>query len=607
MTITALFDTSYYTGGTTTSDVPSIYPVAINGRPYMLDTTPETFYVRWNHETIQFLRQQSDTSNAPAENSLNPQGYWRRAQDSWHHGAGQAYRDRDSQADTYRFRTSKGVDVWTRYQIGLLPTTTQKKSASNSNLYCVVAGSRIYFVDGANLYYSTDLSSWTAVTGYSGTTISSICSDGFTVYFSDGANIWTTNTSTGAATSADTKDATLLRYVKGRLMAAVGNHLYNIPTLGSAATLDYAHQSSAFTWVDCAEGNSVIYAAGYVGDKSSIYRTAIKADGTALDIPVVAGTLPDGEIVRAIRGYLGFLWIGTDKGVRFCEADASGNLTVGPIIATGAAVKAFEPQSNFMWFGMSNYDATSTGLGRMDLTTFVNTDQPAYASDLMVTGQGEVTSAATFTNLRVMTVSGLGIYAESTSLVSSGTIESGQIGYGLPDSKISAFLDVKSSALAGASYSAALSVDGGTYSTVGTTSTSGSTGSSFPTNQDEGNLFEVRLTLTAGGGTGPTITRWTLKSLPTSSDGPAEILHLPLLLANPLNIRDKEYACDVQTELNNISSLRATRQIVTCQVLDTSYTGIVLDFKFFPYGLTDESDGSWGMKGTCLVDFQRIG
>jgi hypothetical protein len=353
--ITALFDAPYFTGGSTTSLVPSVYPVALNGRPYMIDEKPESFYALWNIETITLLRQQSDQSSAPAEGSLNPQGLWRRAQDSWHHGAGQRYRDRDSDVDDkYRFWSSKGIDPWTRYTISPLNDTAQKKTSTNTNLYCVVAGTRIYFADGSTLYYSTDMSTWSTVSSYTGSTITSICSDGYTVYFTDGANIWTTNTATTSATSADTHDATLLRYVKGRLMAAVGNTLYNIPTLGSAATMTFAHPSGQFTWVDCAEGNAVIYAAGYVGDKSTIYRTQIKPDGTALDIPVAAGSLPDGEIVRSIQGYLGFVFIGSDKGLRFAEADGQGNLTIGPLIATTSAVQALEPQDRFMWFGWTN-------------------------------------------------------------------------------------------------------------------------------------------------------------------------------------------------------------------------------------------------------------
>lgn len=600
------FDQPFFSGGAISSDIPFSFPCALNGRAYMLDTLPDTYYVKWNTETIPLLRQQVDQSNAPAEQSLNPGGLWRRAQDSWHHGAGQTYRDRDDSADKYRYRTSKGVDPWTKYQISLLNDTTLKKSSANTNLYAVVAGSRIYMADGSTVKYSTDMDSWSTVSSYTGAAVQSITTDGYTVYWCDGADIWTTNTGASSATSADTTNATLVRYVKGRLMVGASNVLYNIPTLGSAATMTYTHPSSQFTWVDCCEGNQVIFAAGYIGDKSMIYRTAIKADGTALDIPVMAGALPDGEIVRSIQGYLGYVWVGSDKGVRFCEVDANNNLVVGPLISTSSAVRCFEPQDRFMWFGWTNYDATSTGLGRMDITSFVDTDQPAYASDLMATTQGTVSSAATFLNLRVFTVNGAGLYAESSAPVTSGTIDSGLIGYGLPDAKTAVYVDVKTAALVG-SYSVGLATDGGTFTTIGSESASGDTGTTFPTSQASADFFEIRLTLTKSGSTSPTILRWTLKALPTPDDGPAEILHIPILLAPVVLVRGAEHYYDVNSELNEISTLRASRDIVTLQLCGATYTGIVADFRWFPYGLIDDTeDGSFGMKGTCLVDFQRI-
>lgn len=600
--------TPLYSGGAVVDFVPWVYPVALNGRPYHLDDNPETYYVRWNHETIPFLRQQADQSSTPAEASLNPQGLWRRAQDSWHHGAGQTYRDRDQNADPYRFRASKGIDCWSRYKISLLNGTTQKRSSANTNLYCVVAGSRLYLADGSTLRYTTDMTTWSTVGSYTGGSIVSITSDGYTVYFSDGADIWTTNTDGTTATSADTTNATLVRYVKGRFIAAANNVLYNIPTLGSAASMTYTHPNAKFTWVDACEGDAHIFAAGYAGDKSIVYRTQIKADGTALDIPIPAATLPDGEIVRSIQGYLGFVWIGTDKGVRFCEVDGNGNLTVGPLISTSGAVLAFEPQDRFMWFGWTNYDATSTGLGRMDLTQLTDTDQPAYASDLMVTGQGAVSSIATFTNLRVFTVQGLGLYADSGSSVSSGTIDMGWATFGMPDEKVSVSIDVQSPSAAGA-YTVWLAVDDGVTTQVGSSTSMTDHHPVYPTNQQRGELFEVRLVLSTSAGVGPTLNRWTLKVLPTTSDGPAEMIHLPLMLYPLLNINGQEFLCDVGLEKTEISSLRETREIVSLQYLSETYTGFIADFKWFPYDLTwsDGPDGGWGEKGTLLVDFQRIG
>lgn len=611
MGLTTTLSEPYFTGGSISSLVPAVWPVALNGRPYMLDTLPETFYVRWNVETIPLLRQQADQSDAPAEQSLNPSGFWRRAQDSFHHGAGQVFRDRDKNADAYRFRASKGVDVWTRYQFTLLPDTDQKLSSSNTNIKVVAAGARLYYVDGSTVKFTTDVTvdspTWTSVT-YAGGTVKDICSDGYNVYVTDGSNIYLTNTGSTTLTSTDTTDADVVAYVKARFMAAKGNTLYNIPTLGSATNvMTFAHPNAGFTWVGFAEGTANIYAAGYAGDKSLVYRIAIKADATVLDAPIVAGELPDGEVVSSIGGYLGFIVLGTSRGTRFCDVDAQGNLSIGPVIETPAPVYAFEPQDRFIWFGYTNYDTVSTGLGRLDITEFTNTLTPSYASDLMVTGQGAILSIATFQNLRVFSVSGLGIYAEAATFVTSGTLETGESGFGLPDPKTAIFVHTDTEPLVG-SLQVELAGSDGSFVVVGSESDALSTTDNFPANNLSSERFEVRLTLTrATSTTGPTFLRWTLKVIPTTTDGPAELFHIPLMLYPVINLHGVEYPVDVEFERNVISELRSTRQVVQYQEFGTTYTGIIVDFKWFPYGLTDQPHtGAWSDKGTLLVDFQRI-
>jgi hypothetical protein len=102
--------------------------VAINGRPYLVD-------IRDNQFTRQFdarVRDSVDQSTEPGEGALNPQGLWRRSQSSWHYGAGQQYSD-TADAEAYRFYTSKGVDVWTKGRLSLLPDTTRVLTSANTN------------------------------------------------------------------------------------------------------------------------------------------------------------------------------------------------------------------------------------------------------------------------------------------------------------------------------------------------------------------------------------------------------------------------------------------------------------------------------------------
>jgi hypothetical protein len=576
----------------------------------MIDDQGDT----WVHQGIESLRTQADQAPTPSERSLNPQGLWRRAQDSWHHGAGQTFRDREG-ADQYRYRSSKGIDPWTFYEISLLPDTDQKLTSANTNLFLAVAGSRIYVADGTALKYTTDITpgtpTWTTVTGTSGAAITGLASDGFTVYIADGASIYTTDSGASSASSYNTLNSEVIGFVKGRIMVATDNIVYNV-TSGSAPAALWTHPNTAFVFVGFAEGQNALYMAGWAGDKSLIYKTSIEADGTALDIPTVAGRLPDGEVIHGIGGYLGFILLGTDRGVRFCQPDGDGNLQIGPLIETGSAVRCFEGQHRYVWFGWDDYDSTSTGLGRMDLTAFPETVDtgarvPAYASDLMATTTGAVLSAATFQDIRVFTVSGVGVFAETTTRVASGTIESGLIGFGLPDPKIAISLDIRTEELVG-SYSAAIDVDGGGYSTTGTQTDTDSTVAVFPVQRAVGERFELRLTLTRDVTLGPVITRWTLKATPGANDGANEYMVTPFLLHDTLRLPSgQEVHCDVKFERDAIKALRQSRQAVTYQENDQSFVVQVENFQWHPVGLRWDPEGMFRVPdGTLIVQMKRL-
>jgi hypothetical protein len=190
---------SFYSGAALSSLVPGVYPVSLNGRPYMLDDS-KPFVQR----TVPLLRQQADASASPGEASINPEDLWRRSVESWHHGAGQTSYDR-ADSDPFRFRSSKGVDVWTQHALSLLPGTGQELASANTNLQLAVAGTRLYALDGTALKFTTDVASagaatWTAVTGMPGAAGTSIASDGFNVWTANAANgVYATNRGSGAA------------------------------------------------------------------------------------------------------------------------------------------------------------------------------------------------------------------------------------------------------------------------------------------------------------------------------------------------------------------------------------------------------------------------
>ena len=571
---------SFYTGTGSTQLVPDVFPVAINGRPYMLD-------MKSNQFTRQFdarVRDSVDQSTEPGEGALNPQGLWRRSQSSWHYGAGQQYSD-TADAEAYRFYTSKGVDPWTRGRLSLLNDTTNVYSTSGTNLYATTADTRLYGTDGQNVKYTTDFTTVTTVTGTAASPLYSITSDGYHVFYSY-ANGDIDQTNAGISTSSayiTGIEAGQMAYVRGRLMVAGQGvdkrKIWNITTpAGSTAnnpTALYTHPNTNWTWVGFAAGQTHIYAAGYAGNTSIIYKTQIQADGTALEIPTAAAELPLGEIVQSIYGYLGYIILGTATGFRFCSTDTDGNLTVGPLVETGAAVGAMAGIGKYVYFAWSNFDSTSTGIGRMDISVFISPNQPAYASDLMATTQGTVQAIHEFQNKPLFTVSGVGVYTpHATNLVTSGYLRSGIYRWGVPDAKFIPKLDIRCLPLSG-SVTMSVASDGGDFYDFATLSTLNVKEKTFDGLEDKIFEAEIKVTLTraASATTGPTLTRWMARAY--AAPLRSQIFSVPLIMHHKLSINGREYWQDVDAELAYLRDLVETPRVVTYQENEETFAVVV--------------------------------
>jgi len=595
--------TSFYTGTGTTQLVPFVFPVAINGRPYLIDTKSNEFTRQFDAR----VRDSVDQSAEPGEAAINPQGLWRRSQSSWHYGAGQNYSD-TADAEAFRFNSSKGVNVWDRGKLSLLKDTTQILSDAAATLKSIVAGTRLYVASGGNVTFYTSLTaSPTNCTVEPGGDVGSMTSDGYNVWASFAAHgIHVTNTSTGAFSSyiTGTDTFTRIKYTKGRLIAAAGATIYNfISSCGPGAGL-FTHGNSSWTWVGFAGGQNHIYAAGYAGQTSLIYKTTIKTDGTALDAPTVAAELPEGEIVTALDSYLGYVLIGTTTGFRFASSDDNGNLVVGPLIEVGQ-VDAFASQGRFVWFSYKNIDASSTGLGRMDIGSQIATNQPAWASDLMVAGQGAVPSISLYGARPVFTVTGLGVYCEhATDVVASGTIDSGIYRWGVPDSKFVPKWDLRTEQLDG---TVALSVasDGGGFNEVGSQVTSYSLESTFDGFETRIFEAEVRVTLTRSSSVilGPVLTRWMGRAY--AAPLRSQIFSVPLLLHHQINVKGRDYFFDVDDELFRLRALVETPSVITYQENLDTYSVIVEDVRWQPVD-SAHTHNEWDWDGTCTIIMRSV-
>ena len=321
--------------------LPFIY--AINdARPYIRQTAP-------------FKKDQFDNGAEPGEQSLT--GWWIRSQMSFHSGTGIKFYDPATTDENghYRFADSRGVDVWTKGQVTLLKETANM-SGVTTGVYKIISGISgstnvvIGYIPGSTTMKSFQADG-TVVTTYAPTGLGnildgSVVTDGTRLFAADSDHIYQgplNAASTGWTEYYPTGGRTILAWVKQRLVAGITNSLYEMTSAaGVYATLPtpvYTHPNSSWIWTSIAEGGSAIYAAGYAGTTSAIYKFTLSTAGVmpTLTSGVIAAQLPIGEHVHKIESYLGYLVIGTSKGVRVATiSDTNGDLTYGPIIMSGA-------------------------------------------------------------------------------------------------------------------------------------------------------------------------------------------------------------------------------------------------------------------------------
>jgi hypothetical protein len=604
----------FFSGTSSTNLVPNVFPVAIDGRPFMIDQRSGRFTRGYEPR----VRDSQDISTAPGEAAINPGGLWRRGQDSWHLGAGQKYADA-AQAIDYRFYKSKGVNPWTRGQLSLLNATKLSLSTSSTNLMmCVVKSSGgteyLYVADGSTLKYTTDpfagTPTWTSVTtGSPGTAITGLESNGENVFIGYTSNdiYYTTPGSASVSSFYPTSGTanqtyTGFGYAKGWGIASVNNKLYVIGLGSGGHNLHYTNPDTTFRWVGAAAGQNAVYAAGNAGTHSIVYKMTLKTDASGLDQPVAALELPVGETISSIFGYLGFILLGTSKGVRFCTTDSQNNLVSGPVISTTSEVKGFSAEDKYIWFGWTNYDSTS-GLGRLDLSSFTGSNAPAFATDLMyASSTNAVNDVTTVAGKRVFSISGVGVVVENTAaLVSSGTIEVGTYRWGIPDRKFVAKVDTRSEPLKG-SITSYMALDNAAYTNLGAWSTSDDVENTLDGSSQKaiqaGFKFELK---PSDSNESPVLTRWMCRAY--AAPFRSQVFSIPVLLHRKVRVGNKDYYYDTADERQGFDDLIASPRIITLQLGELTHTVIVEDVEEIP---VDSSGNVWDFEGTLVVTMRSV-
>ena len=435
------------------TNTSNIYDVAIGGQPFLLGASDRFPYQR---QTATYRKQQFDNTKEVGEQTF--EGWWLRSQSSFHLGAGINYLDPYlSENVQFRFNDSAGVDVWTPGQVSMLPDTTNVFTLSdNIQMFGAIDSldQDCIFVsdDDVLTRIAADGTDTTIAYGGSGSDITSLAQDGLNYYAANDTGIYRgALTGTGATGSIyyQTGDNTVIGFVKQRLVAAIGPSVYEITSSTGAtgplvADKRYTHPDASWIWTSIVEGPQAIYASGYRGNNSSIFKFTLSTAGVmpTLTNAVTAADFPDDEHVTSLGVYLGtYMMIGTNKGVRVGIIDSNGDISYGPLTYEKTDVLhtlSFAFKDRFAYATITNNIDGKSGLIRIDLSQEVEPGRYAYAKDLSsgVTGDCRAVAFIGDTGLAAFAVAGSGVYFESaTNKTPTGFLDTGFIRYATIEKK----------------------------------------------------------------------------------------------------------------------------------------------------------------------------
>jgi hypothetical protein len=393
------------------------YDVALGGLPFIYAINDARPYTR---QTAPFRKDQFDNGAEPGEQSLT--GWWIRSQMSFHSGSGIKFFDPATTDENgkYRFADSKGVDVWTKGEVTLLrksnpigysPDALDANGRTNQFFNTIqwtssgVEKEGILYVDN---YIMAKVDEDGNVTNFQ--TLDPATNDQVYAATNDGKYAyWVTNVVSGGGSkltmykkslNADSGTAAtqmfqetgisvtnaVMEYTKERIVLCVNNSIYELSTSSTGiGTAVYTHPSTDHVWSSITSSGPAIYVSGWNGPISSIVKFTLSTAGVmpTLTSAITSAELPVGEVVHKIKYYLGYLMIGTSKGMRAAAvSDQDGSLNYGPLIVeTVQPVFDFAVRDHYVWCASGTTNGNS-GLIRIDLSNELETLRFAYANDL---------------------------------------------------------------------------------------------------------------------------------------------------------------------------------------------------------------------------------
>ena len=401
------------------------YDVALGGQPFFYAISDARPYIR---QTAPYKKDQFDNGAEPGEQSLT--GWWIRSQSSFHGGSGIKFYDPSAgETVAHRITDSKSVNVWTKGQATLLKdvsvghVTTHPVDTTNGRSLQQLRSIQWGGTNGVLLHdgYDVDkIDSTGTETHYidynagSDDKVYAICDDGTSAYWVTNdtgpsgklevnKKVLTADSSTAATpmfTAAGiTVTNAVMEFVKDRIVMAANNKIYEFSSSASSLpTAVYTHSDTDIVFTSITASGPAIYISGYSGIQSYIFKFTLNTSGVmpTLTTAITAAEMPVGEKIHKIYYYLGYMMIGTNKGIRAAVvSDQDGSINYGPLIVeTTQPCYDFAARDRFVWCATSV--GGEPGVIRIDLGNEIETLRFAYANDIYYTGVSgvETTSCA---------------------------------------------------------------------------------------------------------------------------------------------------------------------------------------------------------------------
>ena len=577
--------------GAAASYVPTgrAWDCSIGGLPFLLATSQQ---VPFHRQTADWRRSRYDSGTDYGEQSLDT-GYWARNQLSFHYGAGQVYAEalEDNPSITrFRFNTGGNIDPWTAGSV--VPT----KSWSASPAVTTGSNPLLMSDDNAHVLIANGTSlSWTSGTGTNAVTwggagsILALTQDGTNYYAADATGIYKGTLHNGAgALIWNTGNASVaMRFVKSRLMAGIGPSVYELVSGGPALpTALFTHPNTSWKWTAFAEGPNAIYASGYAGAVSAIFRISVTTSGSTVTLgaPIVVAELPRNEVVYTIYSYLGtFLGVGTSSGLRIAEINTDGSLTLSPVqFSVTGGVRDIVGVGSFLYVtGGSNTPVgdgtTAPGLYRVNLGVPTDAGLYAWSPEATLTGAAGGTAWSVVldsTGAMYLSVSGItsnGVQIRSLTSYSDGWVVLPLIRMGTGENKVFRDIQVRGVVPAGARIEVyASSTGSGAPSSWSLAGSLGNASDGFLSLASAAagpqEVLYLAFKLVSNGTTAPTLFGYRLRTVPTVKR--TRLLDVPLMcfdtetdrLGSKLGVQGGAW-----TRLSALEALEDSGQIILWQ------------------------------------------